>query len=176
MRDTVGSRLPTFTAEQLKVTHFLLMYNRCHRVFLFCLTCIVSLCLSSMFARAACGRLAGLRGAELLLPLRNLPGHDDRCGYPLLLQGHEHHQVGYSFTHVNTTLERGFATLVEAATCLEVVPVVTNWPSCCVQRVRPVVAAVPDRLGHLRARPEGPAHLHQGHVSPSSRNTLCWLL
>jgi hypothetical protein len=48
MRDTVGSRLPTFTAEQLKVTHFLLMYNHCHRVFLFCLTCIVSnFCLCS---------------------------------------------------------------------------------------------------------------------------------
>ena len=41
------------------------------------------------------GGLAGLRGAELLLPLRDLPGHYDRGGRAQLLQGHEHHQVRY---------------------------------------------------------------------------------
>jgi hypothetical protein len=119
MRDTVGSRLPTFTAEQLKVTHFLLMYNHCRRVFLFCLTCIVSLSFLSMFARAACGGLAGLCGAELLLPLRDLSGHDDRCGHPFFLQGHEHHQVGYCVSHVScgagmrATIEHSLAPLAK---------------------------------------------------------------
>ena len=46
------------------------------------------------------------------------------------------------------------------------------------QWVRPLLAALPDWLGHIRARPARPAHLHQGHVRGFYSHSLLtmWVL